>query len=92
MLGQIEGRKRRGDRMRWLGNIIDSMDMNLSKFWKSVKDRGDCRATVHEITESDRTELLNTTTTTKYLATQKGTEDQFVSIQLVLIEEHFPIY
>ena len=92
MLGKIEGKRRRGDRMRWLVNIIDSVDMNLSKFWKSVKDRGDCRATVHEIAESDRTELLNTTTATKCLATQKGTEDQFVSIRLVLVEEHFPIY
>ena len=34
MLGKIEGSRRRGkQRMRWLGNIIDSMDMNRSKLW-----------------------------------------------------------
>ena len=45
MLGKIEG-KWRGEqhRMRWLGNVIDSMDMHLSKLWKIVKDRGDWHA------------------------------------------------
>ena len=38
MLGKIEGRKRRGQqRMRWLGGIIDSMDMSVSNFWEMVK-------------------------------------------------------
>ena len=41
MLGQTEGRKRRGrQRMSWLGGIMDSMDMSLSKFQEIVKDRG----------------------------------------------------
>ena len=40
MLGKIEGRRRRGwQRMRWLDNITDTMDMNLSKFQEIVKHR-----------------------------------------------------
>ena len=40
MLGKFEGRKRRGQqRVRWLGGITNSMDMNLSSLWDMVKDR-----------------------------------------------------
>ena len=43
MLGKIEGKRRRGQqRMRWLDSLTDSMDMNLSKLWETVKDRGAC--------------------------------------------------
>ena len=39
MLGNIEGKRRRWQRMRWLGSITDLMDMNLSKLWEIVEDR-----------------------------------------------------
>ena len=53
MLGKIEGRRRKGrQKMSWLDDIIDSIDMSLSKLQELVMDREASRATVHGITKS----------------------------------------
>ena len=54
MLGKIEGRRRRGpQRMRWLDNITDSIDMNLCKLQEMVKDRKAWCTTVHGFAKLD---------------------------------------
>ena len=53
ILGKTEGRRRRKQqRMRWLDDIIDLMNMNLSKLQEIVKDRGAWCAAVHGVTRS----------------------------------------
>ena len=52
MPGKIEGKRRGWQRMRWLDSITNSMNVNLSKLREVVENRGDWRATVHEVAKS----------------------------------------
>ena len=58
MWGKIEG-KRRGQKIRWLDSITNSLEVNVSQLWEIVEDRGAWCAAVPGVTKSQ------TTTTTK---------------------------
>ena len=88
MLGEIEGRRRRGwQRIKWLDGITDSMDMSLSRLWELVMDRepGVLQSMGSQRLGHDWATELNWIGQLVLLATSPQTWDAFQKTHLIII-------